>query len=276
MKKRSPHWLRFVMHEGWGRLPGPLQLVLSQAMASLFHASFSRHFVPLYRLWHYPSSYDFERFAPASGPDSYRSFQDFFARRLRRPLKPTTPSVWPCEGWLCESSPVSALRNLCVKGQVRRLDTIFGLEQKRLPPHAHYSNVFLHNSHYHRIHAPTTAKIVRIKRIAGKLQFLRPWIYGDKPSTPALLNERVNLELSTAKKESWFLSLVGGPLVGTVRLAPHVREGSTVKVGEEIAYFALGSTCCLLSPEGPSASVGTHLQAGDPFNISPPVRNNPR
>jgi phosphatidylserine decarboxylase len=46
----------------------------------------------------------------------------------------------------------------------------------------------------------------------------------------------------------WFLSIVGGMAVGTIELLEKTKLNQSVYVGEELALFYLGSTCCLASP----------------------------
>ncbi|MCB0323532.1 MAG: phosphatidylserine decarboxylase, partial [Bdellovibrionales bacterium] len=96
----------------------------------------------------------------------------------------------------------------------------------------------------------------------------RPWAYRQKPSLPAFNNERVNLAIRDRDGKDWFLSIVGGPIVGSIRMLEGIVAGRTVTVGEKLATFELGSTCCMVSPVNPSAEVGHAVAVGDPLEVA--------
>ena len=130
----------------------------------------------------------------------------------------------------------------------------------------YFSNVFLHNNNYHRIHSPVNGSITRVEHIPGDLVILRPWIYKNDPSLPALRNERINVDIKSEKGEHWFLSIVGGPAVGTMVMAQGITVGSAINIGQEVATFLLGSTCCIASPIPISqASLGEQVKVGQPL-----------
>ncbi|MFT6633949.1 MAG: hypothetical protein ACJAS4_003923 [Bacteriovoracaceae bacterium] len=56
------------------------------------------------------------------------------------------------------------------------------------------------------------------------------------------------------------LSIVGGPLVGTIKLPNHLSKGSRISIGEKLASFEMGSTCCLISPLDLNGMVGQHTK----------------
>ena len=203
------------------------------------------------------------RFVPASGSKSYQNFQDFFTRKLKEPPELKGNSTWPCEGILCEYDQVGQLPQVIVKKEKRDLRTIFGEGGSRIPDDYYFSNVFLHNKDYHRIHAPISGQITRIEHIPGDLVLLRPWIYPEDPSHPALRNERYNVDITDRRGKTWYLSIVGGPAVGTVKLSEKSCLQSYITAGEEIATFLLGSTCCMASPLPVNKRVGQPVWIGE-------------
>ena len=48
-----------------------------------------------------------------------------------------------------------------------------------------------------------------------------------------------------------YLSIVGGPAVGTIKLPKSIVLDSKVEKLDELALFYLGSTCCMAAPEQP-------------------------
>jgi phosphatidylserine decarboxylase len=229
----------------------------------MYNTRFSRLIITLYCKWNYDDPKYLDQFQPASGNTTYQSFQDFFTRSFRNPVPVKHNQIWACEGLLCEYGRVSELKEVNVKGQRRHLRNIFG--QAEIPDGGYFSNVFLHNNNYHRIHAPVSGKISRIEHIPGDLVILRPWIYKNDPSVPALRNERVNVDIATPNG-TWFLSIVGGPAVGTIVLQAGLALGSHIAIGDELAKFLLGSTCCIVSPVPVcNARVGDQVEVGQPL-----------
>jgi len=259
--------VRFISIDLWGNLPSPVQRGLSSFYAKVYDKKISRHFIKPYCRYHYEDKNYLDQFEPASGSDKYQSFQDFFTRVFKTPPSIDGEAVWACEGLLCEFGKVSELNLVKVKGQKRHLRTIFGNTGSEIPDDYYYSNIFLHNNNYHRIHAPISGTITKIERIAGDLVLLRPWAYTGEPSLPALRNERVNVDIVDQKGRKWFMSIVGGPAVGTIVMTKGAKLGYEVEIGGEIAKFLLGSTCCIASPIKPkNSSIGKMVEMGEPIN----------
>lgn len=258
-------WRFFSLHV-WGSLPGRWQRKISKIYARLYEKKISRHFIEPYCKLNYSDPDYLTKFRPASGADFYQNFQDFFSRALKNPPVIQADAVWACEGLLCEYGRVNEFSEVYVKGEKRHVRTIFGKGGESIPDSYYFSNVFLHNKNYHRIHSPVTGKVTRIEHIPGDLVLLRPWIYNVDPSQPALRNERINVDIESTSGKHWFLSIVGGPAVGTIVLNEAIRVGRHVEIAEEIATFLLGSTCCIASPLPIlKSSIGKQVSVGDPL-----------
>lgn len=234
----------------WNTLPGALQIIISHIYAQLYKTRFSRLFIaPFCKMHSLSESYLLQFISPTTDSRNYIHFQDFFTRKLVNPPKPKSKFIWPCEGYICQQGYISELPVVRVKGESRTVDTVFTREPGVLPGDYFYTNVFLHNQNYHRIHSPVSGIIRRIEKVPGDLSILRPWFYKkDEISKPALRNERVNVDIVDELGRLWFLSIVGGMAVGTIELLEKIKLNQFVQVGEELALFYLGSTCCLASP----------------------------
>ena len=138
--------IRFFSIKLWGRLPGWLQRELSSLYAGIYNKPFSKHFIKPYCWVNYPNPGYLEKFRPASGSNSYKSFQDFFIRVFREPLEIQSEAVWACEGNLCDYGRVDELPEVSVKCQTRNLRSIFGKAGDAIPSDHFFSNVFLHNN----------------------------------------------------------------------------------------------------------------------------------
>ena len=239
---------RYISLNLWGNLPSALQRSISSFYSSIYNKSFTRYIIKPYCKFNYPDPLYLDQFRSASGSESYTSFQDFFTRVYKVMPEFTSDYIWPCEGLLCDYGPIGDMGEINVKGDVRNVRTIFGSMGTEIPDSHFFSNVFLHNNNYHRIHSPVKAKIKAIEHLKGDLVLLRPWVYKNSPSLPALRNERINLQLEDTNGGFWYLSIVGGPAVGTIVMENKIEVNLEVNRGQELAKFLLGSTCCMASP----------------------------
>lgn len=242
-----------------GNLPSPLQRGISKAYANFFNQPVSKHVIKPYCKANYNKKNYLDQFQPPEGKDTYTCFQDFFTREFKEPLKPASEFVWPCEGYLCHAGKMGDIETSNVKGDVRTPENIFGVEKGEIPNDYFFTNIFLHNKNYHRIHSPISGIISRIQKIDGDLVVLRPWIYKNNPSIPAFRNERVNIDIIDEYGRTWYLSIVGGPAVGTIKMSDKVFVGAKVSAAQELALFLLGSTCCIAAPVVPKEYTLNHL-----------------
>lgn len=252
---RIPEWraslYQFLSVHLWGILPGTWQRNFSAFYAKIYDQPFSKWFIKPYTQYYYRNKNYLQNYIPPEGKEEFETFQDFFVRRFKVLPTNTSDWVWPCEGLLCDEGRVEELKTSRVKQDRRQLHTIFGIAAQELPEDYSFTNVFLHNKNYHRIHAPITGTVTRIQHVPGDLVILRPWIYKEDPSLPAFRNERYNLDITDDEGKVWYLSIVGGPAVGNIALPLDIKEGCRVEKLEEIALFYLGSTCCMAAPRPP-------------------------
>ncbi len=252
---KVPQWratmYQFLSISIWGGLPSPLQRKLSAWYSAFYTKPYSKKIIGPYVKMNYTDKNYIENFKPPHGKKEFENFQDFFTREFRQLPHNTSAYVWPCEGLLCDIGSVGATSISRVKADKRRIEAIFQVSESTIPKDHFFTNVFLHNKNYHRIHAPVSGIVSRIQHVPGDLVVLRPWIYKQDPSLPALRNERYNIDIIDAMDRTWYLSIVGGPAVGTIVLPKKLVLGAKVQKLEEIALFYLGSTCCMAAPEAP-------------------------
>lgn len=237
-------------HYAWNALPGSMQILISRIYATIYKTPISRYFIQPFCRWHQLDHHYLNQFiSPKTKTHRYISFQDFFTRMYK--VKPTLQSnmIWPCEGYVCEQNLVKNLEHVKIKGESTDLRNVFTNDKKSIPDDYFFTNIFLHNQNYHRIHSPIDGVIRRIEKVPGDLQILRPWFYKkNEVSRPALTNERVNVDILDKNGKIWFLSIVGGMVVGSIELLEKCNLGIEVLAGDELAVFYLGSTLCLASP----------------------------
>ncbi|MFD0861923.1 phosphatidylserine decarboxylase [Sungkyunkwania multivorans] len=252
---KVPQWratlYRFLSVKLWGNIPSPTQRKISRLYSSVYDKPISKHIIKPYIRANYSDKQYLEKFKPPFGKTEFESFQDFFIREFREMPTNSSDTVWPCEGLLCDVGKIRDIATTKVKCDERYVHTVFGVAKGEIPRDYTFTNVFLHNKNYHRIHAPVTGTITRIQHIPGDLVILRPWIYKQNPSLPAFRNERVNIDITDSHNRVWYISIVGGPAVGTIELPEKIRIDATIKQLDEIAMFYLGSTCCIAAPKHP-------------------------
>lgn len=257
---------RFVSLNIWGNIPSRLQRSISKLYASIYNKPFTKYIIKPYSKFNYQDSDYLAQFRSASGNDSYRSFQDFFTRVYKQKPVITSNYIWPCEGLLCDYGRVGDLSEINVKGDMKSVRSIFEKDVIDLPDSYFFSNIFLHNNNYHRIHTPISGVIREISLVKGDLVLLRPWVYKHDPSHPAMRNERVNVTIEDELGRNWYLSIVGGPAVGTIEMHHAASAGSLITIGDEIGKFLLGSTCCIAGPEPTTYNkIGDQVFLADPY-----------
>ena len=258
--------IEFCCKHIWRPIPPAVQKIPFKAFTSLLNLRMSKCILKPYQHFHYKGDLSYlNQFCSSREDGQYRSFQDFFTRRYKTHPRVVADNVWHCEGVLYESKTVREVPQVKVKGQLRNIRTIFGKFGSELKEEDHYTNVFLHNKDYHRIHSPTKMRVLGYERIRGKICYLRPWIYKDFPSYPALFNERVNLKLEDRSGRPWYMSIVGGPGVATIEMGNDFEIGAEYNAGDEIALFLAGSTCCMVSPVKPTVHEKQRVSVALPY-----------
>ena len=192
---------------------------------------------------------DIERFVrPADG---YRSFNDFFTRKLRPEYvqKKCKGPVSPCDGLLTvmhiDENTVMEIKNS--EYTVRDLLRDTKLSQK-------YSNgtalIFrLTPSHYHRYCYCAEGRAFAPRRIEGVLHCVRPVAL--ETHKIFARNTREYSVIKTEKYGHIIQMEVGAMLVGRISNHPFPGAARYVEAGEEKGYFEYGgSTIILLFEEG--------------------------
>lgn len=265
-----PNWrakfYKFLSVSVWGNLPSNIQRNLSAWYSSFYEKPVSKRIIKPYIRMNYSDKNYLEKFKPPNGKTDFDCFQDFFIREFKSLPETESSFVWPCEGLLCDADKIHNLGMVHVKCDIRTVSTVFGLEEGQIPSSYSFTNVFLHNKNYHRIHSPIDGTITRIQHVPGDLVVLRPWIYKNNPSLPAFRNERYNIDILDKNGKTWYLSIVGGPAVGTIELATDISVGASVTKLQKLSLFYLGSTCCMAAPIPPRYhSKNTFVEVGIPY-----------
>jgi phosphatidylserine decarboxylase len=198
--------------------------------------------------------------------ESYASFNDFFTRPLRPGARPiaVAPFVCPVDAAISQFGPIEHDQLFQAKGHSYSTRALVGGDQALAHcfEHGHFATLYLAPKDYHRIHMPCDGRLQRMIYIPGDLFSVNPLTARHVPSLFAR-NERVVCQFDTAHG-AMVMVLVGATIVGSMATVwhgvvnpPRTREPRewrydgqevTLRKGEEMGRFLLGSTVILLFP----------------------------
>ncbi|MBV9891827.1 MAG: phosphatidylserine decarboxylase [Rhizobacter sp.] len=227
--------------------------------------------------------------AVESDPAAYASFNDFFTRALKPGVRPIAHAdlVCPVDGTISQFGAIEHDQLLQAKGHRYSTNALIGGDQA-LAERFHdgsFATLYLSPKDYHRIHMPCDGTLVRMIHVPGSLFSVNPLTARGVPRLFAR-NERVVCVFESSVFGVFVLTLVGATIVGSMATVWHgvvnpprvrrVREwhyperAVTLKQGEEMGRFLLGSTVVLLFPKralrfNPRWQPGASIRLGEPM-----------
>ncbi len=188
----------------------------------------------------------------ADAPESYRSFNEFFYRKLKlaaRPIDSDDDSVvFPADGRHLGFERASAIEGVFVKGQKFDLPALLG-DRKLAERYADGALVLsrLCPVDYHRFHFPAAGVPGETRLIEGPLFSVSPIALRQRLAY-LWTNKRTITELKTGRFGTVLCLEIGATCVGTI--GQTFTPGQPVAKGAEKGYFAFGgsSTLTLFEP----------------------------
>jgi phosphatidylserine decarboxylase len=201
---------------------------------------------------------------------SYATFNDFFTRSLKPGARPLTNAelICPVDGAISQFGDIKQDQIFQAKGHSYSTtalvggDTTLAAEFKN----GSFATLYLSPKDYHRIHMPCDGRLSRMIYVPGDLFSVNPTTARGVPGLFAR-NERVVCVFYT-DKGPFVLVLVGATIVGSMATVWHgqinpprsadIREWRyddkliSLKQGDEMGRFMLGSTVVMLFPENRS------------------------
>lgn len=188
----------------------------------------------------------------ADAPESYRSFNEFFYRKLKPAARPIDSdddsAVFPADGRHLGFERASDISGVFVKGQKFDLPKLLGDDALA----ERYADGALILSRlcpvdYHRFHFPLAGVPSAAKLIVGPLFSVSPIALRQRLAY-LWTNKRSITSLATERFGEVLLLEIGATCVGTIRQT--YTPGTAVQKGEEKGYFAFGgsSTITLFEP----------------------------
>ncbi|MDN0084296.1 archaetidylserine decarboxylase [Crenobacter sp. SG2305] len=209
--------------------------------------------------------------AAEPNPHGYTRFNDFFTRALKPGLRPlaATQLVCPVDGAISQFGRIERDQIFQAKGKSYSSGALLASDaaQARQFDDGLFATIYLSPRDYHRIHMPCDGRLQSMSYVPGELYSVNPATARGVDGLFAR-NERVVCHFDSPHGP-FALVLVGATIVGSMETVWHgvinpprsasVRrwdyrdQNITLKKGEEMGRFLLGSTVVLLFPKGPLA-----------------------
>ena len=208
--------------------------------------------------------------AEAANPDiaSYASFNDFFTRPLKDGARPLADAdfICPVDGAISQFGHINRDRIFQAKGHDYSTHALVGGDRDLAIQFqdGEFATLYLSPRDYHRIHMPCDGRLTRMVYVPGALFSVNPTTARGVPGLFAR-NERVVCVFENDQIGPFVLVLVGATIVGSMatvwegQINPprpgKIREWDyapgkvTLKKGDEMGRFLLGSTVVMLFPK---------------------------
>jgi phosphatidylserine decarboxylase len=205
----------------------------------------------------------------AANPEiaSYQSFNEFFTRPLKENARPLAAAdfLCPVDGAISQFGAIERDQIFQAKGHRYSTTALLGGDRELAAQfeNGSFATLYLSPRDYHRIHMPCDGKLLRMIYVPGALFSVNPTTARGVPGLFAR-NERVVCVFET-ENGPFTLTLVGATIVGSMATVWHgvvnpprpgvIREwryeeqNITLKKGEEMGRFLLGSTVVMLFPK---------------------------
>ena len=208
--------------------------------------------------------------AEAENPDpaSYPSFNEFFTRPLKSGARPLSDAAFVCpvDGALSQFGAILGDQVFQAKGHQYSTTALVGGDTELANgfQDGSFATIYLSPKDYHRIHMPCDGRLMRMIHVPGELFSVNPATARGVPGLFAR-NERVVCVFDTAHGP-FAMVLVGATIVGSMATTWHgvvnpprpgvVRDWRysdqqiSIRQGDEMGRFLLGSTVVMLLPKG--------------------------
>ena len=198
---------------------------------------------------------------------SYQSFNEFFTRPLRDGARPLAKAdfICPVDGAISQFGAIERDQIFQAKGHHYSTTALVGGDAELAAKFqdGSFATLYLSPKDYHRIHMPCDGKLTRMIYVPGELFSVNPTTARGVPGLFAR-NERVVCVFESGHGP-FVLTLVGATIVGSMATVWHgivnpprtrtVREWQyqeqpvSLKKGDEMGRFLLGSTVVMLFPK---------------------------
>jgi len=218
--------------------------------------------------------------AQRTNPEDYQSFNDFFTRSLKLDARPIeggeTILVSPADGKISQTSDILRNQLIQAKGFQYSLEALVGgdIALANQFYDGQFAVIYLSPRDYHRIHAPTDAKLLSMMYVPGDLFAVNPATVRTVPELFAR-NERLVLSFETefgpmvlvmvgaifvGSMETVFAGKITPPYSNTLQYWDYRGHGIHFHKGDEIGRFNMGSTVVMLHGKDRVKGLTAHVE----------------
>ena len=204
-----------------------------------------------------------------SDPEGFRSFNEFFSRKLKPDARPieqeNAVAVFPADGRHLGVQHLSANLGFYVKGQKFDLPKLFQSEE--LAGRFRKGSLIISRLcpvDYHRFHAPVSGKISEARLINGSLFSVNP-IALRKRLSVFWENKRYLCMIDSDYHGKVAQFIVGATCVGSATFT--FSQNQRVNKGEELGYFSFGGSSVLTLFEKDRLRISEDVQQHSQANI---------
>ena len=204
-----------------------------------------------------------------SDPEGFRSFNEFFSRKLKPDARPieqaNAVAVFPADGRHLGVQDLSANLGFYVKGQKFDLPKLF--QSDELAGRFRKGSLIISRLcpvDYHRFHAPVSGKISEARLINGSLLSVNP-IALRKRLSVFWENKRYLCMIDSDYHGKVAQFIVGATCVGSATFT--FSQNQRVKKGEELGYFSFGGSSVLTLFEKDKLRISEDVQQHSQANI---------
>lgn len=198
--------------------------------------------------------------------NAFKSFNHFFTRELNPDVRPLTLEqnaiASPADGVVSQAGNITSGKIFQAKGKSYTATDLLGGSVERAEPFNDglFTTIYLSPKDYHRMHMPLTGTLREMVHIPGRLFSVNT---ATTNSVPGLFtrNERVVAIFDTdagpmalvlvgaifvSSIETVWHGVVTPPSISTVQSWQYQENAPTLKIGEEMGRFNMGSTIIVL------------------------------
>ena len=198
--------------------------------------------------------------------NAYKSFNHFFTRELKAGVRPLTAEpnavACPADGAVSQAGNITDGDIFQAKGKSFTATDLLGGSAERAEPFNNgvFTTIYLSPKDYHRLHMPLTGTLREMVHVPGRLFSVNTATTNSVPGLFAR-NERV-VALFDTEAGPMALVLVGAifvssietvwhgvvtpPSISSVQSWDYQENAPTLKIGEEMGRFNMGSTIIVL------------------------------
>ena len=198
--------------------------------------------------------------------NAYSSFNDFFTRKLKPSVRPLSTEInaiaCPADGAVSQAGDITDGEIFQAKGKSFTATDLLGGDAARAEPFNDgiFTTIYLSPKDYHRLHMPLTGTLREMVHIPGRLFSVNPATVNSVPGLFAR-NERVAAIFDTdsgpmalilvgaifvSSVETVWHGVVTPPSINSVQSWQYGDNAPTLKIGDEMGRFNMGSTIIVL------------------------------